>query len=667
MNNRPFSLHPRSAPRQGPQSIAEFIERANAQPGGFRGLNSADLRREIEASQNEVDGDDGDDDVDMAGDASDAGSDSPETKDVTAAREEILRAIHQTHQTSMFALDFVSLLLSKENPALAVTTLSPGLRDLVGIGTLGATMLDAPTPMTRSRVADHKMVAIGKRLMDLNKAADTALATSKRLQREIGLETKYWSEVLGVGEAGWQTFRLPHEPQTLGVKFGFSNTSPEFKNSGIAPLRRAEDGSVRLEHGAMGGGSKRVQVRILENGVVVGRSSLPQPLAPDAPLQDRVKESRDTAFAEELWHEINREGRNKLDSVVRVAESTATYDLDATTTVSLQLVTLGDEESTTAQHPGTQDALANSLCIVLGLLLSNAHRANELKRSEPTVKKGSTPPYSILRPLIAYHKYGESVQQCASSLAALISVLRSAGFASSLTMREPPLAPLPGSTTPASTSLANLLLKPPTVHFDLTITPASRLRILLKPTLLAGAAYAVSFLPPIQQQQPPNSPVNPLAAVCPAGPEDYADTAKLLGYLHDAVPRALAAAYFELAFTLPTSPRGQQPAAAAADPDAGAGDGGQDPDTTLWGMDARGKGIIDLDTGGEYGVHFGLVHDAETGRLELSVQGDYYAKAEEEGGGVEGARKMHREWRWPGTEESVGAVVKQVLSNRPGE
>ncbi|KAK3298549.1 subunit 17 of mediator complex-domain-containing protein [Chaetomium fimeti] len=674
MKNRPFSLQPRSAPQQGPRSINEFIQRLNAEPGGFRAVNSAEVRQEIEASQNETDGDN---DVDMTGEASEAGSDITEIKSIATARDEILRAILQTHQTSLFSLDFISLLLSKENPAQAVTTLSTNLRDMVGIGTLGATMLDTPTPMTQSRVSDHKMVAIGKRLVDLNKAADTALATSKRLQREISLETKYWSEVLGVGDDGWQTFRLPHEPQTLGVKFGFSNTAPEFKNSGIAPLRRAEDGSVKLEHGAMDGGSKRLQAKILQNGVVVGRSSLPQPLPLDAPLQDRVKESRDTVFAQELWHEINREARNKLDSVVTIAESTATYNLDNTTTISLQLVTLGNEEEITTQHPGAQDALANELCTILGLLLSNAHRANDLKRSEPSVKKGSIPPYSLLRPLIAYHKYGHSVQQCAESLTTLISVLHSAGVASSITMKEAPLRPLPGSTTPASTSLATLLLKPPPVQFDLTITPASRLRILLKPTLLSGAAYSVSFLPPLQQQQPPNSPVNPLAALCPTAADDYADPAKLLGYLYDAVPCALAAAYYELAITQQQS----SPIIDGQGPSQGQGA------EALWGMDAQGKGIVDLDTGGEYGVRFELVRDPATGRLELTAEGNCLEageaeaeagiKKEEDGNGDGdrdvnegkmdgGLRKVHHEWRWPGTELKAGAVAKQTLSNGPG-
>jgi mediator of RNA polymerase II transcription subunit 17 len=653
MHDPPFTLRPRSTQRQGPQSISEFIQRANAEPSGFRSLDAAELRRQVEAQRNGAAAD-ADHDADVTADSSDTESDTADTKDIAAAREDLLRAIHQTSQTSMFALDFISLLLSKENPAQAVATLNPELRNMVGIGTLGATMLDAPTALSQSRVPDNKMVAIGKRLMDLNKAADTALAASKRLQREIGSETRYWSEVLGVGEAGWQTYRLPHEPQTLGVKFGFSNTSPAFKNSGIAPLRRAKDGPVQLEHGAMSGGSKRLQVRILENGAVVGRSSLPQPIAPDAPLQDRVKEARDTVFAQELWHEINREGRIELDSTVRVSESTVSYDLDATRSISLQLVTPGEEEATASEHPGVQDAVANELCIIISLLLSNAHRTNALKRSEPSTAKGGVPPYFLLRPLITHYAYRQSVQKCAQSMAALISVLRSAGVSSSVVMKEPALPPLQGTRTPPSTALANFLLYPRPCQFDLTITPASRLRILLKPTRLADTVYSLSFLPPLPHQPVP-SPVNPLETLCPPGSEDFTDMDDLLAYLHGTVSYALATAYCDLTMALP----GQQPP--NGDVDGGGGDEKQN-DEPVWTVATNLKGIVDFDTVGQYGVRFDFGRNKETGDLEMTLQGGFMEGGEEDG---EDGKKVNRTWTWPGAEETLGLAVKRVMSNGP--
>lgn len=628
MNDKPFTLQPRSVEQRGPQSISEFIQRVNAEPGGFRALNSAEISREIEARKNNVNRDE---DLDMGVAPSEAESDEAETKDVIAAREELLRTIHLTHQTGMFALDFISLLLSKENPAQAVATFSPGLRDMVGIGTLGATVLEAPTALAQSRVPDNKMVAIGKRLMDLNKAADTALAASKRLQQEIGAETKYWSEVMAVQENGWRTFRLPHERNTMAVKFGFSNAGPEFKANSVAPMRREKDGSVRLEHGKMGGGSKRLRVSILEKGVVVGRSSLPQPLSPKAPLQDRVKEARDTIFAQELWHEINRDGRTLLNRGFRIGKSDITYALDETRTVSIQLVALGQEEEPASEQPGAQDAMAESLYFGLCLLLSHSHRANEQRRAEPSGTKRTPQAYSILSSLLSYYEYDKTIQRCLESLATLTKVLRSAGLDASVVMTEPPLSPLPGA--PASTALAAVLLRPPVVHYDLTITAESPLRILLKPSPHHGTDFSVLCLPP-----PQPSAQNLLAISCQPATEGYFRLEELLWYLRSAVPRALTGHYKAVLREL--------------NPVANGGADAQNGPSDLsdWGVPVGESALVDRDTG-EFGVTFEFDHNSSTGALELTLKAKF----------LENGKKVQREWIWPGSEERLDVVVRQVL------
>lgn len=121
----------------------------------------------------------------------------------------------------MMALDSVSLLLSKEMPVQASTTMSPMLREYVGIGTLGAEKLAAPNTTAAGR-QDHKLVQTGWKLDDISRTADSVLSSAARLQKEISLETKYWAEVLAVSERGWSVSRLPHERHTLGVTFGFS-------------------------------------------------------------------------------------------------------------------------------------------------------------------------------------------------------------------------------------------------------------------------------------------------------------------------------------------------------------------------------------------------------------------------------------------------------------
>lgn len=121
----------------------------------------------------------------------------------------------------MLTLDSLSLLLSKQNPTTASLTLSQQLRDMVGIGTLGADKLDeSGTDETKTKSLEE--VAIGWTLMEINKTRDAAEDASALLEREVAIETRYWEDVMAVKKAGWSVCRVPHQRHTLGVRFGFS-------------------------------------------------------------------------------------------------------------------------------------------------------------------------------------------------------------------------------------------------------------------------------------------------------------------------------------------------------------------------------------------------------------------------------------------------------------
>lgn len=47
----PFSLRPWPTGDKNPQNLADFISRVNAQPGGFRNLSEAELRKDIQSQQ----------------------------------------------------------------------------------------------------------------------------------------------------------------------------------------------------------------------------------------------------------------------------------------------------------------------------------------------------------------------------------------------------------------------------------------------------------------------------------------------------------------------------------------------------------------------------------------------------------------------------------------
>jgi mediator of RNA polymerase II transcription subunit 17 len=121
----------------------------------------------------------------------------------------------------MLTLDSLSLLLSKQNPTQAAVTLSRQLREIAGIGTLGADRLDEPTTNT-AHEKDQEDIAVGWTVMEINQARDAAEAASSFLHREVESESRYWDDVIGVQKNGWSVCKMPQERHSLGVRFGFS-------------------------------------------------------------------------------------------------------------------------------------------------------------------------------------------------------------------------------------------------------------------------------------------------------------------------------------------------------------------------------------------------------------------------------------------------------------
>lgn len=119
-----------------------------------------------------------------------------------------------------FALDFISLLLSKHMPRQAETSMSPFLKNVAPLGSLNSEIVEPP-PKPDSVLVDRKTVSRGWRMQNFNSAANKLLDRASRLDSEVTSETKYWDEVLAVKAKGWKVCRLPRERQALGVQYGF--------------------------------------------------------------------------------------------------------------------------------------------------------------------------------------------------------------------------------------------------------------------------------------------------------------------------------------------------------------------------------------------------------------------------------------------------------------
>lgn len=121
----------------------------------------------------------------------------------------------------MLTLDSLSLLLSKQNPTQASATLSKHLRDIVGIGTMGADRLEESN-ITTAKEKDQEETAQGLTIMEINNTQESAAAATNFLQKEVELESRYWEEIIGVQKNGWAVCKMTQDKRMLGVRFGFS-------------------------------------------------------------------------------------------------------------------------------------------------------------------------------------------------------------------------------------------------------------------------------------------------------------------------------------------------------------------------------------------------------------------------------------------------------------
>ncbi len=475
------------------------------------------------------------------------------------------------HGNTVGALSFVSLLLSKENPSQAGTTLAPDVRELAGIGTLGASKLK-DSSRTEERARDELAIATGWKLIAINKMVDSLMAAADTLEKEMASETKYWADILAVRENNWAVCFIPGEPRTLGVRFGFSEAAPEFKNNSMAPLRKSEDGTIRLVTGRIGRGSQRVRVAIEKDGRITGISALPRRPADDAPLQDHVLEARNTAFSQELWHEINREARMLLALGVNIHQSSVTWNFQPGTKLILTLEDLSDTESPieTLSH----NWIANAASLYIHILLSYAHRQNYTRRTypqnPPPDRSNPHPVHPILRPLIARAKHIVASLMFFSFLEQLVSLSHRAGITTAaytaLTSGPPSRIPPQAYRGPKPEDVAGRLIYAMEIFIDLMITPEARLKVGGKSHIMpyVGHRFRV-FLPSSARPggQNPQNGVNVKAAggndstggskeqkqqqvpdlfetAYPPATEPYQDPLSVMEYLRSATARVLA-------------------------------------------------------------------------------------------------------------------------------
>lgn len=422
-----------------PRSIASLLERVNKERGHFRDIVENSLQEELaaegglELSESEEDDEEADDGAEEG-----QGRLKPATREeLYRAKFDMLQRVSFAHNEVMMALDFVSLLESKDAPA-GRQTMSHFLKENVQTGTLGTDIWQR-MPKEVARETQDASLARNVRMSSLQKSAHDLLGAAKRLEDNVRKETRYWDQILSIADEGWNVCRLPGQQHRLGVRFGCSESAPEFVRRGIAALNAGEDGTITLERG-IGVNPKSLRVTVHRDGRVTGRSRTTSTTSGDEmSLEGRIRHARNSLFDEELYHEMECEGRSMLSMGVRIHGSTIhipSGSQGSECTYHFDLISPEDEDVSAISPTTGDDHVAQALSYVVRLLLCQAHRARVKRRTQipPPLseRREETSVMPILRPIMSLMLHRSSLDVLNSYLDHISKLLDVAGIALSV-------------------------------------------------------------------------------------------------------------------------------------------------------------------------------------------------------------------------------------------
>ena len=380
-------------------------------------------------------------------------------------------------------------------------------------GVLGVDKIQAP----QKSETESQTVELGWKTQSLKSAADSLLNSATRLEKELEAETRYWDQVLKIKEQGWSVTRLPREKHTLGVRFGFAegvyiNVShsiylpalahADFRDRGMAALRRDDDGNISLDRGLKFAGDRKLRVRILQHGTIISCSRL-STLATDAEeaieddsIEEQILQARNSLFDEELYAELHREARNLTNQGVNCIGDSIQLPYESDKSIQIDLIDIDDIAS---EGPGKEDWIPTGIDIALHVLLSHAHRQNLRRRSAPPPPlnegKRPRPIYQILKPIIEHLRHRTNIQSCTNFLTDLTKTLATADLTLTLQQDTTSSWNIPANLTSPQTNPTETLLQsltaPPQSTFTLSL-PSSTLTLTLL-TNLFPPSYGTTY------------------------------------------------------------------------------------------------------------------------------------------------------------------------------
>lgn len=201
----------------------------------------------------------------------------------------------------------------------------------------------------------------------------------------------------------------------------------DFRDRGLAALRRDEHGNINLDCASGSAGNRVLRVSLVRQQMqILSSVKISERACEEVPVETRLLRARNSIYDEELYHELHREARNLTDWVRSVdGKISIPYEHDQEFEIDLlPFPPDGDLQP--------EDNMCAGIAISLRVLLSHAHRQNLRRRVQPppAMREGkiARPTYAILAPVLEHVQHDLQLQSITRLLCDLRNICLQAGF-----------------------------------------------------------------------------------------------------------------------------------------------------------------------------------------------------------------------------------------------
>jgi len=410
-------------------------------------------------------------------------------------REEMIERLSYAQNEILCALDFVSLLISKQWVP-AQNSMSPALKEAVPVGTLAGRVLrnkPVPPPVRRQLASTSQ----GWRSEGFRSASEKLLSASNRLREDAEREAEYWAQIAKLTTQGWAVSRLPRDRKAIGVHFGFPQSAPQFRDKGFALLRQLDDGRVTLDGQSAQRRRKALGVFVIRHNSKTGFFHFKTHKSGQTEeISQQTTEMRDSLFEEELFYEICREARIVANQGINTRAQAV--EINVGSDCQLSLVYDHGLETETSTNPD-DNLIAEFVAVSLRLLLNAAHEQNLIRKSQKapamTLKPRHHLEYALIRPVLAHLRHRAEAAAFWNSCQTMIHPFKQAGLPVAIEIEKSSTAFFQGLNIDASGTILSELMAPAKTGFKISLTEGKEFEIVLATFLgppLFGSRYETS-------------------------------------------------------------------------------------------------------------------------------------------------------------------------------